>query len=168
MTRTMTVSDSVVVAATPDAVYDKVSDPTLMGRWSPENRGARVMGEQGKTHVGMTFIGRNKRGAARWVTQCTVTAADQGERFEFRVGAIGVKVPRLPAPIATWEYRFEAVPEGTRVTETWTDDRTRWPDPVANVFDKIVTSGKTFADFQSKNIHITLRNLAKAFGPAQG
>lgn len=159
----MTVSDSVVVAATPNEIYDKVSDPTLMGQWSPENLGARVHGEPGATHVGMTFVGRNKRGAVRWVTECTVTAADRGERFEFRVGAIGVKKPRLRAHIATWEYRFEAVPEGTRVTETWTDGRSGWPDAAANAFDKVVTSGKTFADFQAKNIHVTLRNLAKVF-----
>lgn len=44
MSRTMMVSESITVATAPETVYDLVSDPTLMGRWSPENRGATVSG----------------------------------------------------------------------------------------------------------------------------
>ncbi|MFJ2214115.1 SRPBCC family protein [Streptomyces sp. NPDC101062] len=162
MPRTLTVSGSVVVAAPPSAVYAQVSRPALMGRWSPENLGATVRGGDGGTRVGTVFDGHNKRGPARWTTRCTVTAADPGERFAFRVHAIGVRTPRLRGPIATWEYRFEAVPEGTRVTETWTDDRRSWPDLVANTFDRIATRGHTFAAFQRRNIATTLRNLKRA------
>ncbi|MEV0579506.1 MULTISPECIES: SRPBCC family protein [unclassified Streptomyces] len=162
MPRTMSVSDSIVVLAEPSAVYERVSDPTAMGRWSPENRGARVLGEPRSTYVGMVFEGRNKRGSMRWTTRCTVTAADPGERFAFRVHAIGAKRPRLPGSIATWEYRFEAVDGGTRVTETWTDDRRAWPDFLANAFDRAATRGKTFAVFQRDNIRTTLQRLKAA------
>ncbi|MFE4061132.1 SRPBCC family protein [Streptomyces sp. NPDC059096] len=161
MPRTLTVSGSVVVAATPSAVYAQVSRPALMGRWSPENLGATVRGGDGEARVGTVFDGHNKRGPVRWTTRCTVTAADSGERFAFRVHAIGVRTPRLRGPIATWEYRFEPVPEGTRVTETWTDDRRSWPDLAANAFDRIATRGHTFAVFQRRNIDITLRNLKR-------
>lgn len=143
MARTFQVSDDIIVEADPSTVYAQVSDPSLMGRWSPENLGATVReGQHTGAHVGMVFDGRNKRGALRWTTRCTVTAADPGGRFEFRVHAIGLKNPRLRSPIATWEYRFEQVPEGTKVTETWTDDRRSWP-----------------AEFQRKNISTTLRRL---------
>ncbi|WP_405621154.1 SRPBCC family protein [Streptomyces sp. NBC_01508] len=169
MPRTFTVSDSVVVAASPAAVYEQVSRPALMGRWSPENLGATVRtgakaGDGGApdTYVGMVFDGHNKRGPLRWTTRCTVTAADPGERFAFRVHAIGLRTPRLPGPIATWEYRLEAVDGGTRVTETWTDDRRSWPDRVANAFDRVATRGHTFAEFQGRNIHRTLSNLKRA------
>lgn len=170
MPRTMSVSDSVVVLAEPSLVYDRLSDPTQMGRWSPENRGAKVLGEHRGAYVGMVFEGRNKRGAMRWTTRCTVTAADPGARFAFRVHAIGAKRPRLPGAIATWEYRFEAVDGGTRVTETWTDDRRAWPDFVANAFDRLATRGHTFADFQRGNIRTTLRQLKTALeaSPADG
>lgn len=47
------------------------------------------------------------------------------------------------------------------MTETWTDDRRAWPTFVANAFDRAVTSGKTFADYQSRNIETTLRNLKR-------
>ncbi|MFD4367739.1 SRPBCC family protein [Rhodococcus sp. NPDC058521] len=161
MPRTLTVSDSIVVNTDPATMYAHISDPTRMGNWSPENTGATVLDGGGDTHVGMTFEGHNKRGGFGWTTRCVVTAADPGERFAFEVRAIGVKKPRLTAPIATWEYRFEQVEGGTEVTETWTDDRRSWPDLAANIFDKIVTRGKVFADFQRKNIEITLRNLKR-------
>ena len=151
------------VAAEPNDVYAAVSDPTRMGTWSPENRGATVSDARDSgAYVGMEFIGRNKRGGAKWVTHCTVTAADPGSRFEFRVDAIGVKKPSMKSRNATWEYTFESADGGTRVTETWTDDR-RWPDAVAFVFDKVVTRGSLFADFQRRNIAKTLTNLQQHF-----
>lgn len=167
MPRTFTVSDSVVIAASPAMVYGRISRPALMGRWSPENLGATVRPRRGgesadpDTYVGMVFDGHNKRGPMRWTTRCTVTAADADERFAFRVHAIGIRTPRLRGPIASWEYRLEAVDGGTRVTETWTDDRRSWPDTVAHTFDRVATRGHTFADFQARNIHRTLSNLKR-------
>lgn len=163
MTREFTVSDSVVVNATADELYDAISDPTRMGTWSPENLGAVVTDPRERAYVGMEFDGRNKRGRAKWVTRSRVTVADPGIAFEFRVFAIGVKSPRITGANATWRYDFETVPGGTKVTETWTDDRRKWPDAVALVFDKIVTSGKTFPQFQHRNIAKTLDNLRKHY-----
>lgn len=163
MARTFTVSDSIVVDVDPQTAYAHVSDPTRMGESSPENRGATIQGATGEhggeAYVGMEFDGRNKRGPARWVTRCVVTAADPGQRFAFRVYKIGVTKPVVNAPIATWEYRFEPAGDGTRVTETWTDDRRAWPDFAARAFDAVATSGKTFAEFQRGNINRTLRGL---------
>ncbi|EST18605.1 hypothetical protein M877_38095 [Streptomyces niveus NCIMB 11891] len=84
--------------------------------------------------------------------------------------AIGLRTPRLRGPIASWEYRLEAVDGGTRVTETWTDGRRAWPDAVAGVFDRIATGGHTFAAFQARNIHRTLSNLKRVVenAPAGG
>lgn len=162
MSRELTVSDSVVVDADPRELYDAISDPTRMGNWSPENRGAVVSEPRDGAYVGMVFDGRNKRGRARWVTRCTVTVAEPSRAFEFRVHAIGVKSPRLKGANATWRYDFEPVDGGTKVTETWTDDRP-WPDALAFVFDKIVTSGRTFPEFQRRNIRTTLDNLQKRY-----
>ncbi|MGW5639586.1 SRPBCC family protein [Streptomyces sp. NPDC003832] len=161
MARRFTVSSSIVVDVAPDVVYRAVSRPQEMGRWSPENLGTTADSAAGPAVVGGSFVGRNKRGPFRWVTRCTVTAAEPGRRFAFRVHAIGLGKPRLPGPIASWEYRFEPAGEGTLVTETWTDDRRAWPTFVANAFDRVVTSGRTFADFQTRNIEVTLRNLKR-------
>lgn len=163
MNRQSTVSDSIVIDVDPQTAWAAVSDITQMGRWSPENLGGRVEGaatgpSEGRVAVGTSFVGDNRRGRAQWVTKCTVTAADPGERFAFRVHRIGVGTPRIRAAIATWEYRFEGVEGGTRVTETWTDDRP-WPDALATAFDKAVTGGRTFAQFQTRNIRRTLDRL---------
>lgn len=159
MQRTLTVSDSVTVAVPPTTAWEAVADVTQMGRWSPENTGARLP-SSGPLAVGDSFVGTNRRGRHRWTTECTVTAADPGERFAFRVHRIGAGRPVVRGRIATWEYRFEEVDGGTRVTETWTDDR-RWPDVVAAVFDKTATGGHLFADFQRTNIRRTLDGLRR-------
>lgn len=161
MPRQRTVSDSVVVAAPPDAVYDLVADPTRTPDWSPENRGART-DRPGPLPVGAVFTGLNERRGFRWVTECVVTAADPGERFAFRVRAIGGARRRLRTRIASWEHRLEAVDlpgggTGTRVTQTWTDERTM-PDAVARVFDAVATR-QPFADFQRTNLATSLQRL---------
>ncbi|MFE5600725.1 SRPBCC family protein [Streptomyces coelicoflavus] len=167
MPRVLSVTRSIVVDVPPDEAYAAVSRPGDMGRWSPENLGTAAGTPDGPAVPGTSFVGRNKRGAFRWVTRCTVTAADPGLRFAFRVHAIGVRRPRLRGPIATWEYHFAAEGSGTRVTETWTDDRRAWPDAVAAAFDRVVTGGRTFAEFQIGNIDRTLRNLKRELEAAR-
>lgn len=159
MNREMSVSDSVVVRAEAAAIYAQVADPSQMGRWSPENTGATTHAVGSPLSVGDVFVGTNRRGRARWQTRCQVTAAEPGKHFAFRVFQIGLRRPLLKAPIATWDYAFEPVQDGTRVTETWHDDRRGWPDPVAAAFDKIVTGGRLFSDFQRRNISRTLASL---------
>ncbi|MGM9462954.1 SRPBCC family protein [Streptomyces murinus] len=159
MARVFTVSDSIHIDVPPEVAYQAICRPGEMGRWSPENLGTTEGTGQAPAGLGSTFIGRNKRGRFRWVTRCTVTAAEPGRRFAFRVHAIGIGKPRLRGPIASWEYRFEPADGGTRVTETWTDDRRAWPAFVADTFDRIATAGHTFAAFQARNIRATLRNL---------
>src|SRR5689334_25389324 len=139
MTREFEVSGSVVIAVNPDLVYDAVSDVRQMGRWSPENRGALVDGGFDHAYVGMRFVGDNKRGAVRWQTRCVVSAADPGRRFAFDVTRYGFGRFMLPVRTATWAYEFEHVDGGTRVTETWADGRTGWPDLATRIFDPIAT-----------------------------
>ncbi len=138
-----------------------VSDVTRMGEWSPENEGAVLAGAGRTTGVGTVFDGANSRGRARWTTRCTVTDAQPGREFAFRVHAIGGAERKVPGRIATWRYTFEGQQGGTLVTESWTDDRP-WPDAVARAFDYVATGGTTFAAFQRGNIRRTLHNLKVA------
>ncbi|WP_040792529.1 SRPBCC family protein [Nocardia paucivorans] len=158
-TRTMQVSDSIVVAVDPVTAYDAVSDVTQMPRWSPENTGAVVPRPGQPAYVGMIFIGSNRRGPMRWKTECTVTAAERGVRFAFEVRRFGVVRPVLPVAVATWEYRFEPVEGGTRITETWYDDRTGWPDTPALWFDRVATGKRGFDEYQRGNIRRTLERM---------
>ena len=164
----MTVTDSVEVAAAPETIWTQVADPANMPRWSPENTGA-PSGAGRVLSVGDVFEGTNKRGPARWITRCTVTASEPGKVFSFDVQALGVRAPRVRGQIANWTYTFEAADGGTLVTETWTDHRTRWPDWVAASFDKVAT-GSRFYKYQRGNIARTLKNLKADFEkqPASG
>lgn len=163
MARETIVSESVVIDARPDEIWALVSDPRNFGRWSPENRGATLIGEDETLEVGSTFWGHNRRGPMRWATYCRVTATEPGERFAFEV--LGQRVggrsrPRLRFPIATWEYRLEETPDGTRVTETWKDDReTSAFGRVSRTSDRLVTGGPTFADLHRRNMRATLERL---------
>lgn len=158
MGRVVSVSDSVVIARSPQELYGMVGDVTRMGEWSPENRGAVLSDPHGPLTVGDVFDGENTRGRVSWSTRCTVTIADPGREFAFRVHAIGGAHRKVPGRIATWRYTFEEHDGGTLVTETWTDDRP-WLDAVARVFDLAATGGTTFAAFQRGNIRRTLRTL---------
>lgn len=156
--RPLEVSDDVEIAVSPEEVYAQVADPSQMGRWSPENRGATTAAAGRPAAVGSTFVGHNRRGRARWSTRCVVTASDPGRHFAFDVRRIGVGRFLLPAAIASWEYRFEATPDGTLVTETWRDNRS-WSDARAARFDRVVTGGRLFHEFQARNIRRTLDRL---------
>jgi hypothetical protein len=161
MTRTKQVSDSIVIAVDPMTVYDAVSHPDRIPDFSPENtRG--VVDEPGESaYVGMKFVGWNRRRGMIWTTGCEVTAADPGKRFAFKVNRYGLGPLRVPYSVASWEYALAPVEGGTRVTETWTDDRPGWPDAFALRFDKIATGKPGFAEFQRWNIARSLSQLKK-------
>lgn len=162
MTRTTTLTESIVIGAAPADVYAAVSDLTRMGRWSPENAGATpVDAEPGAARVGATYWGHNRRNALmRWTTYVEVTVAEPGERFVFRSRGMRVATQRVPMPIATWEYRFAPVPAGTEVTQTWTDDR--GSDVMglsARASSRMVIGGRSFVELTRRNMQTTLHRL---------
>jgi hypothetical protein len=111
------VHDAVTVHmnATPDAVYDLVSDVTRIGRYSPETFEAEWLDGATGPAVGARFRGhvkRNQKGPTYWTT-CTVTAADPGREFAFAVG------PTLDKALNTWRYVIAPAGDGVDVTESF-------------------------------------------------
>ncbi len=106
------------IPASANAVYELVSDITRMAEFSPETVAATWLGGADRAVAGAKFKGTNAIGKLRWSTKPTVTAADPGRRFSFKVpGRFG----------ATWVYLFESVDDGTLVTEQMWQDR---PSPL--------------------------------------
>ncbi|MGY1737354.1 MULTISPECIES: SRPBCC family protein [unclassified Geodermatophilus] len=104
----LTHSDSIVVAASPEEVYDLVSDVTRTGEWSPIC--AACWWDEGATgQVGDWFTGRNVTPERTWETRSQVVAADRGREFAWLVSGRLVR----------WGYLLEPVEGGTRLTETW-------------------------------------------------
>ena len=106
---------SVEIQATPEEVYDTVSDITRVPEWSPECVGGRWLGGATGPEVGARFEGRNRRGPARWRTRPKVVAADRPREFAFVMGLPGY------GAMTRWTYEVEpGEGEGTaRLTESF-------------------------------------------------
>lgn len=101
-------SESIVVAQTPEVVYEMVADVTRMGEWSPICKACWWdPGDSAK--VGAWFTGRNELPERTWETRSRVVAAEPGREFAFVVGGSWVR----------WGYSFVAVEGGTQITESW-------------------------------------------------
>ena len=101
-------SESIVVARSPETLYDMVSDVTRMGEWSPVCKACWWDDGEGP-RVGAWFTGRNELPERTWETRSQVVAADRGREFAFEVNSGWVR----------WGYTFTAVDSGTQVTESW-------------------------------------------------
>jgi hypothetical protein len=101
-------SKSVVVARSPEDLYDMVSDVTRMGEWSPVCTSCWWDDGQG-ARPGAWFTGRNELPDRTWETRSEVVAADPGQEFAFVVGGSWVR----------WGFTFTPVDGGTQVTESW-------------------------------------------------
>jgi uncharacterized protein YndB with AHSA1/START domain len=110
----LNITVSTVIPAPADRLYELVADVTQMHRFSPENTSATwIKGATGPS-VGATFKGTNQMGKAKWSTKPTVTVAEPGSRFAFKVpGAAG----------AEWSYTFTPVDGGTLVTESMSQQK---------------------------------------------
>lgn len=101
-------SASIVIACSPEALYDMVSDVTRMGEWSPVCT-ACWWDDAAGPEAGNWFTGRNSTPQRTWETRSQVLVADRGHEFTFVVGDALVR----------WQYTFTPVDEGTRLTESW-------------------------------------------------
>lgn len=101
-------SESILVAAAPQVVYDMVSDVTRMGEWSPVCTSCWWDDGAGPT-VGAWFTGRNELPERTWETRSQVAAAERGREFTFVVGGTFVR----------WSYTMSPADGGTRLTESW-------------------------------------------------
>jgi uncharacterized protein YndB with AHSA1/START domain len=98
---------TVHIEASPEAVYDLVSDITRMGEWSPECTSASWVDGATGPSVGAKFKGRNKAGLMRWTTTPSVVVTDRGKEFAFRTKE------------TVWSYRMTPAGDGTDLTETF-------------------------------------------------
>lgn len=114
------ISVSRTIAAPADVLYDLVADIEHMPKWSPETTATAWLGDADRAVVGARFEGRNAIGRITWKTKPTITVAEPGREFAFRVpGKAG----------ATWLYTFAESDETTAVTETVTQQRSS-PAPI--------------------------------------
>lgn len=104
----LTYQDSIVVACSPEELYDLVSDITRMGAWSPVCK--ECWWDEGHgPWTGAWFTGRNVTPERTWETRSKVVAAERGREFTFVVNG----------DLVRWSYTFTPVEGGTELTEAW-------------------------------------------------
>jgi hypothetical protein len=108
---------SLHIAASPDAVYDRITDITRTGERSLECRSAAWLPGAPAATVGSRFRGRNKSGIARWSRVCEVVEAEPGRRFAFRTVPERVDLTRADSTI--WAYTIEPDGDGSLVTHDY-------------------------------------------------
>ncbi|MFI7673398.1 SRPBCC family protein [Actinophytocola sp. NPDC049390] len=141
------------VDASPDEVYELVSDPVAMAAFAEEFYKAKwIRGATGPA-VGNWFSGSNRNGWRRWVTHAEITEAEPGRRFAYRV--------RTPffVPISRWEYDMEPDGTGCRLTVTNWLRVPGWFVPIA-IF---ITGQPDRAATNTGNIATTLTRLKAHF-----
>ncbi|WP_405057301.1 SRPBCC family protein [Kribbella sp. NBC_01505] len=142
-------TETITVSAPAAALYALVSDLPRMGEWSPECTGVTWNSGTPGPAVGARFVGRNRVGSARWLTQGQVVEADPGRRFTF-------KIYFGPLQVALWSYEFTPTAEGCEVAESWTDRRPAvFAIPMKSVFGDRVKINR-------RNMRVTLDRLKTA------
>ena len=120
---TFQVRSEITVHATPEKVYDVITDLARSGEWSAEcTGGAWIVGEPGK--VGSIFRGDNVRGSdtvpwapvirGPWSTEAEVVEAERGAVFRWVIlnSARGRQD-------STWSYEFAPAPEGCTLVHSY-------------------------------------------------
>jgi uncharacterized protein YndB with AHSA1/START domain len=104
---------SVELDRPPGELWPMVADPTLLGRYSDENNGGKWLGGARAAALGARFRGYNRRGMARWWTDCEITEFIPEQVIAFRVQS-------PPGAIhTTWAFRLETTGDGARLTHSW-------------------------------------------------
>lgn len=97
------VRGSTVVRASPEEVYEVVSDVRRIPEWSPECVRAEWVGPK-------EFRGWNRRRFGRWSTTARVLVDEPGREFSFAVRLGGADFTR-------WSYRMAPRADGCLLTE---------------------------------------------------
>ena len=139
------------IAASPEVVYDAISDVTRMGDWSEECHSCQWHDGFAAPIVGAIFDGHNRHGEHEWTTQGKVIEAEPGRAFTFECSMFDFHY-------STWGYRIEPTPTGCRVTE-WTEDLR--PES-AREFSKRASGVEDRAERNRRTMSGTLERLAAA------
>jgi uncharacterized protein YndB with AHSA1/START domain len=108
-------SVEVVVEATPQAIWDVVSDPARLGEWSHETSGGVWLDGAAAAVPGARFRALNRSGKNRWTRISEIVLAAEPKELVWRT------VPgRVNRDSSEWRIRLEPLDDGgTRVVQSY-------------------------------------------------
>jgi Polyketide cyclase / dehydrase and lipid transport len=142
------VTSTVEVAASPDAVYRLISDLSSLTELAEETAVLRWQKGATAAKPGAVFRGTNRNGWRRWTTTCKVSDAEPGRRFAF-------DVTHTIIPVSRWQYDIAATESGCTVTESTWDRRPGWFELLSRPATGVADRGAT----NKRNIEATLQRL---------
>ncbi|RVW01637.1 SRPBCC family protein [Rhodococcus spongiicola] len=101
---TDTLEASIEIAASPEEVWNFISDLKRMGEWSPQCRKMLVSGE---VREGTKTFNINRRGLLVWATRSEVIRFEPNEGIAFRI----------KENFTIWSFTLEPTSTGTRVVQ---------------------------------------------------
>jgi len=104
---------SVEVDATPEQVWNLLTDITRAGEWSHETQGGEWLDAAHGPAVGARFRGRNENGRMKWSRQCEVLSLDDNRSISWRT--VPTKLRYRDSTI--WTYELEPTDRGCRITQ---------------------------------------------------
>lgn len=142
-----------VIRSPADELWAMVSDITRTGDWSPENVGGMWLDGATAPVVGARFKGTNRRGRAKWATDCEVTAAVPGREFAFVTGTSA-------KPQTRWRYLFQPLGDDeTRVTESF--ELAKPLRPISRLVTRITIGVRDRTSDLEHNVRVSLENLKR-------
>lgn len=139
------------IKASPEAVWNAISDITRMGEGSPECHRCEWRDDASGPAEGARFIGHNRNGEFEWTTEALITECIPGKKFAFD-GVFG------DLHFSKWAYTIEPTDDGCLVTETWDEGR---PENIIEATKSISGVGER-AEHNRKTMEETLARLAAA------
>jgi uncharacterized protein YndB with AHSA1/START domain len=97
-------------AASPEVIWDLITDVTRMGEWSPECTGGRWLDGATTAVVGARFRGSNRWGPMRWSTTCRIEKAHKSRCFAY-------DARHWSGALTRWTYELATDGTGTLLTE---------------------------------------------------
>jgi hypothetical protein len=135
------------VHASPAAVYDLISDVSMIATWSP-NASDVAYDDGAGPQAGAWFSGRNSKGGKEWTSRSQVVEARPGAGFAFVVGGADDGIVR-------WTWTLRPKGDGTEVRQEW---RILRADPVLGNTRADV---EKLRDYMITSVETTLVSLAR-------
>ncbi len=105
-------SVEVFIQATPQKVYELVSNLERMGEWSPECYRCEWLDGAENAAVDACFKGWNQTGLVRWSTTCRIITAEPGRELAWEV------IKPFGRVTTRWRYQLETSDDGCRLVES--------------------------------------------------